>query len=77
MTFQHPFYQKSDFFRNGNHLNTPIQFPKIDFEDIILYRYNEYDWCPLDIAIMLNNIPMIRLLVQYGGEESPKSMYDT
>ncbi|CAF1339775.1 unnamed protein product [Rotaria magnacalcarata] len=34
--------------------------------------YNEYDWCPLDIAIMLNNIPMIQLLVEYGGEESSR-----
>jgi hypothetical protein len=25
---------------------------------------------------MLNNIPMIRLLAQYGGEESVKSVYD-
>jgi hypothetical protein len=41
--------------------------------EYIEFRYNEYDWCPLDIAIMLNNIPMIRLLVQYGGEESTKS----
>lgn len=36
-------------------------------------RYNEHDWCPLDIAIMLNNISMIRLLLHYGGEESLRS----
>jgi hypothetical protein len=39
-------------------------------------RYNEYDWCPLDIAIMLNNIPMMRLLLHYGAEESLRSMFD-
>ncbi|CAF1155515.1 unnamed protein product [Adineta steineri] len=38
----------------------------------LVNSYNEYDWCPLDIAIMLNNIPMIQLLVQYGAEESSK-----
>ncbi|CAF1205137.1 unnamed protein product [Rotaria sordida] len=38
----------------------------------LVNSYNEYDWCPLDIAIMLNNIPMIQLLVEYGGEESTK-----
>ena len=43
------------------------------FEISIPFRYNEYDWCPLDIAIMLNNIPMIQLLVQYGAFESSKS----
>ncbi|CAF1034521.1 unnamed protein product [Adineta ricciae] len=38
----------------------------------LVNSYNEYNWCPLDIAIMLNNIPMIQLLVQYGAEESLK-----
>ncbi|CAF1557879.1 unnamed protein product, partial [Didymodactylos carnosus] len=34
--------------------------------------YNEFDWCPLDLAIMLNNVPMIKLLIQYGAKESEK-----
>ncbi|UJR23904.1 hypothetical protein I4U23_026876 [Adineta vaga] len=36
----------------------------------LINSYNEYDWCPLDIAIMLNNISMIRLLIHYGARES-------
>ncbi|CAF0904226.1 unnamed protein product [Adineta ricciae] len=38
----------------------------------LVNSYNEHDWCPLDVAIMLNNISMIRLLLHYGAEESLK-----
>lgn len=47
--------------------------PEVIWILYLYFSYNEYDWCPLDIAIMLNNIPMIQLLVQYGAEESQKS----
>lgn len=40
-----------------------------------IFSSNEYDWHPLDIAIMLNNIPMIQLLVQFGAQESSKSSF--
>lgn len=43
--------------------------------NILHCRSNEYDWYPLDIAIMLNNIPMIRLLLHYGADESSKGMF--
>ena len=50
--------------------------PEVIWITYRFFSYNEYDWCPLDIAIMLNNIPMIQLLVQYGAEESRKSTDD-
>jgi len=40
-----------------------------------IFSPNEYDWHPLDIAIMLNNIPMIQLLVQFGAQESSKGNF--
>lgn len=65
------FEQKSFCSRNGNYFNL-VSFNQ-SLQISIPFRYNEYDWCPLDIAIMLNNIPMIQLLVQYGAIESSKS----
>ena len=50
--------------------------PEVIWITYRFFSYNEYDWCPLDIAIMLNNMPMIQLLVQYGAEESRKSTDD-
>ncbi|CAF1275538.1 unnamed protein product [Adineta steineri] len=44
----------------------------IQTNENIINSYNDYDWCPLDIAIMLNNIPMVRLLLHYGANESEK-----
>lgn len=44
--------------------------------DLLHFRSNEYDWYPLDIAIMLNNIPMIRLLLHYGADESSKGRFE-
>jgi ankyrin repeat protein len=40
-----------------------------------MFRYNEHDWSPLDIAIMMNHIPMIHLLLQHGAEESERSEF--
>ncbi|CAF0765306.1 unnamed protein product [Rotaria sordida] len=44
----------------------------IQTNENIINSYNEYDWRPLDIAIMLNNILMVQFLLHYGAEESPK-----
>ncbi|CAF4838968.1 unnamed protein product [Rotaria sp. Silwood1] len=74
----------SPFANSNNRLSTENIFQIVEDSDLfatkqlldvnekLVNSYNEYDWCPLDIAIMLNNIPMIRLLVEYGGEESSK-----
>ncbi|CAF3472505.1 unnamed protein product [Rotaria sp. Silwood1] len=74
----------SPFGNSNNRLSTENIFQIVEDSDLfatkqllhvnekLVNSYNEYDWCPLDIAIMLNNIPMIRLLVEYGGEESSK-----
>ncbi|CAF2508563.1 unnamed protein product [Rotaria sp. Silwood2] len=74
----------SPFGSSSNKVSTENIFQTVEDSDLFTTRqilqinenlvnsYNEYDWCPLDIAIMLNNIPMIQLLVEYGGEESSK-----
>lgn len=41
-----------------------------------LSRSNEFDWYPLDVAMMMNNIPMIQLLIEHGADESPISQID-
>lgn len=35
---------------------------------------NDSDWWPLDLALMLNNIGLVRLLVKFGALENPKRM---
>ncbi|CAF3008331.1 unnamed protein product [Rotaria sp. Silwood2] len=63
---------EKDIFQTVEDADFPLAKQLIQTNENIVNLYNEYDWRPLDIAIMLNNILMIQLLLQYGAEESSK-----
>ncbi|CAF2442889.1 unnamed protein product [Rotaria sp. Silwood2] len=63
---------EKDIFQTVEDADFPVTKQLIQTNENIVNLYNEYDWRPLDIAIMLNNILMIQLLLQYGAEESSK-----
>ena len=37
-----------------------------------IFSVNDDDLTPLDMAVMMNNQPMARTLLQHGGRENPK-----
>ncbi|CAF3293767.1 unnamed protein product [Rotaria socialis] len=61
-----------DIFQTVEDSDLPATKQLIQTNRNVINSYNEYDWCPLDIAIMLNNIIMVQLLLQHHAEESSK-----
>ncbi|CAF3954969.1 unnamed protein product, partial [Rotaria magnacalcarata] len=61
-----------DIFQTIEDSDLPATKQLIQTNRNVINSYNEYDWCPLDIAIMLNNIIMVQLLLQHHAEESSK-----
>lgn len=62
-----------DIFDIIEHENVDVLKKKLIVDKRCLNTPNiEFEWSPLDLALMLNNSPMVKLLAKFGALENPR-----